>query len=52
MTQWKISYITSIFKDDDSFDPNNYRGISIGGCLGKLFTLIMSERLIKFLDDR
>ena len=25
---WKISYITPIiFKDDDSFDPGNYRGI-------------------------
>ena len=29
---WKISYITPIFKDDDSFDPNNYRGISVSSC--------------------
>ena len=48
---WTISYITPIFKDDDSFDPNNYRGISVSSCLGKLFTLIMNERYIKFLDD-
>ena len=40
---WKISYITPIFKDDDSFDPNNYRGISVSSCLGKLFMLIMND---------
>ena len=49
---WKISYKTPCFKDDDSFDPNNYRGISVSSCLGKLFTLIFNERLIKFLDDK
>ena len=49
---WKISYITLIFKDDDSFDPNNYRGISVSRCLGKLFTLILNERLIKFFNDK
>ena len=47
-----ISYITPILKNDDSFDPNNYRGISVSSCLGKLFPLIMNERLIKFLDDK
>ena len=49
---WKISCITPIFKYDDSFDPNNYRGISVSSCLGELFTLIMNERLIKFLDNK
>ena len=50
---WKVScYITPIFKDDDSFDPNNYRGISVISCSGKLFMLILNERLIKFLDDK
>ena len=29
-----------------------YRGISVSSCLGKLFTLIMNERLIKVLDDK
>ena len=45
-----IDYL--ILSHDDSFDPNNYRGISVSSCLGKLFTLIMNERLIKFLDDK
>ena len=50
LSSWKVNYIIPIFKSDDSFDPNNYRGISVSSCLGKLFTLVINERLIKFLD--
>ena len=49
-SSWKVNYIIPAFKSDDSFDPNNYRGISVSSCLGKLFTLVINERLIKFLD--
>ena len=49
---WKIGYIIPIFKSDDFFDPSNYRGITISSCLGKLFTLVINERLIGFLDVR
>ena len=50
-SSWKVNYIIPIFKSDDSFDPNNYRGISVSSCLGKLFTLVTNaRRLIKFLD--
>ena len=49
-SSWKVNYIIPIFKSDDSFDPNNYRRISVSSCLGKLFTLVTNERLIKCLD--
>ena len=49
---WKVGYIIPIFKSDDSFDPSNYRGITVSSCLGKLFTLVINERLIEFLDVR
>ena len=49
-SSWKVNYIIPIFKSNDSFDPNNYRGISVSSCLGKLFTLVINERLIRFLD--
>ena len=49
---WKIGYIIPIFKSDDSFDASNYRGITVSSCLGKLFTLVINERLIEFLDVR
>ena len=49
---WKIGYIVPIFKGEDSFDPSNYRGIAITSCLGKLFTLILNERSVAFLEKR
>ena len=49
---WKVGYIIPIFKPDDSFDLSNYRGITVSSCLGKLFTLVINERLIEFLDAR
>ena len=33
-------------------DFNNYRGIAVSSCFGKLFTLIINERLVEFLDLR
>ena len=41
-----------IFKEEDSFDLSNYRGIAITSCLGKQFTLILNERLVAFLEER
>ena len=49
---WKLGYITPIFKNEDSFDPSNYRGISVCSCLGKLFTLVINERLLKFIEEK
>ena len=44
---WKINYISPIF-ESDAFDPNNYRGIAVSSCFGKLFTLVINERLVEF----
>ena len=49
---WKINYISPVFKSDDAFDPNNYRGIAVSSCFGKLFTLVINETLFGFLDLR
>ena len=49
---WKINYISPIFKSDDVFDANKYRGIAVSSCFGKPFTLFISERLVEFLDLR
>ena len=50
---WSIGLIVPIFKKKGSkFDPNNYRGISLLSCLGKLFTLCINVRLTKFVTDR
>ena len=51
-TDWCISFISPIYKNKGKkSDPNNYRGISIISCLGKLFTALINERLTKFADQ-
>ena len=50
-SEWCISFISPIYKNKgEKSDPNNYRGISIISCLGKLFTALINERLTKFTD--
>ena len=50
-SEWCISFISPIYKNKgQKDDPNNYRGISIISCLGKLFTALINERLTKFAD--
>ena len=49
---WKIGHIIPIFKYDDFLYPSRYRGITVSSCLGKLFTLVINERLIEFLGAR
>ena len=51
--EWCVGLIVPIFKKKGShFDPNNYRGITLLSCLGKLFTLCLNTRLTKFATDR
>jgi hypothetical protein len=47
--KWSDDYITPIFKSDNSRLPQNYRGITITSCIGKLFNIILNNRLDKFL---
>ena len=49
---WAKGYIVPIFKCGSKDDPSNYRGITIGSCLGKLFGKILNTRLENFLNSR
>ena len=47
-----VCFLKPIYKNKGSqADPDNYRGISIVSCFGKLFTAILSKRLQKFSDN-
>ena len=49
--EWSIGIIKPIYKKkgpDD--DPSNYRGITILSCFGKLFSAVLNNRLVDFLD--
>ncbi len=46
---WTVGIITAIYKNKGSkSDAENYRGISLLSCLGKFFTAVLYNRLLKF----
>ena len=48
---WCTGFIIPLYKGKGSKDDvNNYRGITILSCLGKLFTGAINHRLKEFLD--
>lgn len=51
--EWPIGNLLPLYKKDgDKKDPNNYRGITLLSCLGKLFTNILDRRLTQFSDSK
>ena len=44
---WLHSLITAVHKKGPKDNPENYRGISLMSCLGKLFLTVINNRLIK-----
>ena len=43
---WSKGCVVPVFKKGNINDPNNYRGITIISCLGKLFTSVLNSRLL------
>ena len=49
---WCHGLITPLYKSKGSRDdPNNYRGITLLSCLGKLFTACINSRIARFMYD-
>ena len=49
---WKKGFIINIHKSGTIVDPNNYRGITLSSSLGKLLSLILNERLVRYLNSK
>ena len=49
---WTEGLITPIHKSGNSLDPNNYRGICVSSCMGKLFCSILNNRLMNFVNEK
>ena len=49
---WALGAITPIHKKGDTTDPNNYRGITVGHVLGKLYAIVINNRLTDWLESR
>ena len=47
---WKQDILNPIHKSGVKDDPNNFRGIAIASCFGKLFTTLLRNRLQTFCD--
>ncbi len=51
-TEWSLGSITPIFKNKgNELDPQNYRPITLISCVGKLFSVVLNERLKLFLEE-
>ena len=48
---WSEGHVTSLFKSGDPANPDNYRGITILSCLGKLLTATLKNRLYEYLSE-
>ena len=45
-------HLTPIFRSGEIYNPSDYRGTTVASCLSKLFTLIINERLVSFIDAK
>ena len=49
---WTEGIICPIYKNKgDAGNPDNYRGITILSCFGKLFTAVLNHRLNNYLEN-
>ena len=51
MINGQLGWSRLFFKAGIQVDPGNYRGISVLSCLGKLYTSVLNQRLLKFVLD-
>ena len=49
---WKTDILNPIHKSNEKNNPNNFRGIALSSCFGKLFTKLLRNRLQVFCDKR
>ena len=47
---WNNSITTPLLKKGDRQNPDNYRAITVGSCLGKLFSSLLLARLLNFRE--
>ena len=47
---WSVGSVVPLFKKGNINDADNYRGITLVSCFGKLFTSVLNNRLVTFED--
>ena len=46
-----VGLITAVYKSGDKFDMSNYRGITVGSVIAKLFAMILEQRLSTWAEE-
>ena len=49
---WTEGIIILVHKQGSRLNTNNYRGITLSSCLGKLFCHVVNDRIVKMLDSK
>ena len=49
-SRWVTNFLKPIYKKGSTSDPENFRGLAIGSAFAKLFSFILLNRLVKFID--
>ena len=47
---WKKGLVVNLYKTGDPINNNNYRGLTINSCVGKVFNSVLNNRITKFLE--
>ena len=50
--KWTVNFLKPIYKKGVTTDPDNYRGLAIGPAFGKLFSIILLNRLMKYINHK
>lgn len=50
-SQWSKATISPVYKKGDASDLDNYRGIAVGSLLGKLYAVLIDNRLSKHAEQ-
>ena len=46
-----VGLITAVYKSGDKSDMSNYRGITVGSVIAKLFTMILEQRIASWAEE-
>ena len=49
--QLSVGLITAVYKSGDKYDMSNYRGITVGSVIAKLFAMILDHRIAVWAED-
>ena len=50
--QLAVGLITAVYKSGDKSDMSNYRGITVGSVIAKLFAMILDHRIAVWAEDQ